>query len=159
MASRIYRVVLLCFPFAVFACAGGSDEAPQSGDQDITSGGRKEGESCGGVAGLRCASGLDCQMSGPTHPDQSGVCTRLVTCQAVPRCADGKVQVDQCDAADKDCSPLSVCGHTIFCTKPQAQCDAIPACTDGTVQVDKCEGNADCSTVSMCGRSIFCAKE
>jgi hypothetical protein len=38
------------------------------------SSGAKNGAMCGGIAGLACASGLDCIMSGAEHPDQSGTC-------------------------------------------------------------------------------------
>jgi hypothetical protein len=35
-----------------------------------------EGEMCGGIAGIFCATGLSCRMVGPTHPDQAGTCVR-----------------------------------------------------------------------------------
>lgn len=35
-----------------------------------------ECEICGGFAGFVCQTGLTCQMSGPTHPDQAGICVR-----------------------------------------------------------------------------------
>jgi hypothetical protein len=38
--------------------------------------GVKEGELCGGIAGLQCAEGLTCKMTGPTHPDQAGTCVK-----------------------------------------------------------------------------------
>lgn len=31
---------------------------------------------CGGIAGIRCALGLTCKMTKPTHPDQSGICVK-----------------------------------------------------------------------------------
>jgi hypothetical protein len=156
------RALLVCLPFALFACAGGTDGDGQSDDQAITSAARKAGETCGGIAGLRCAAGLDCQMSGAAHPDQSGVCTPSppsVNCHAIPACTSGTVQVDTCDKGDKDCSTVSVCGHSISCTKPQLQCQAIPACASGTVEVDKCDkADKDCTTVSTCGHTISCTK-
>ncbi len=36
--------------------------------------GAKIGQMCGGFGGLPCASNLDCEMSGPMHPDQAGTC-------------------------------------------------------------------------------------
>jgi hypothetical protein len=36
----------------------------------------KEGQMCGGIAGIMCEEGLNCVMPGPTHPDQSGTCKK-----------------------------------------------------------------------------------
>ena len=38
--------------------------------------GQKEGDLCGGIAGLQCAEGLTCKMAGKPHPDQAGACTK-----------------------------------------------------------------------------------
>jgi hypothetical protein len=38
--------------------------------------GQKEGDLCGGIAGLQCAEGLTCKMVGKAHPDQAGTCTK-----------------------------------------------------------------------------------
>ena len=60
--------------------------------------GAKAGQMCGGFAGIACASNLDCVMSGPTHPDQSGTCRARssggaigATCGGIAglRCEDG----------------------------------------------------------------------
>jgi hypothetical protein len=32
------------------------------------------GQLCGGIAGIACAEGLTCKMTGPPHPDQAGIC-------------------------------------------------------------------------------------
>ncbi|HEX2687104.1 MAG TPA: hypothetical protein VHN14_10825, partial [Kofleriaceae bacterium] len=34
------------------------------------------GKLCGGIAGIPCAEGLTCKMTGPSHPDQAGICVR-----------------------------------------------------------------------------------
>jgi hypothetical protein len=34
------------------------------------------GKLCGGIAGIACAEGLTCLMTGPSHPDQAGICVR-----------------------------------------------------------------------------------
>ena len=54
------------------------------------------GRLCGGIAGIRCAEGLTCQMTGPAHPDQAGVCVRAGAglgklCGGIAgiRCAEG----------------------------------------------------------------------
>jgi hypothetical protein len=36
----------------------------------------KEGEMCGGIAGIQCATGLTCKMPGPVYPDKSGTCAK-----------------------------------------------------------------------------------
>jgi hypothetical protein len=41
-----------------------------------TRAGQKEGDLCGGIAGLQCAEGLTCKMAGKPHPDQAGACTK-----------------------------------------------------------------------------------
>lgn len=38
--------------------------------------GQKEGDLCGGIAGLQCAEGLTCKMVGKAHPDQAGTCIK-----------------------------------------------------------------------------------
>ncbi len=38
--------------------------------------GAKEGEMCGGIAGIMCKNGLHCVMVGPTYPDQAGTCRK-----------------------------------------------------------------------------------
>jgi hypothetical protein len=34
------------------------------------------GQLCSGIAGIPCAAGLTCQMTGPSYPDQAGICVR-----------------------------------------------------------------------------------
>lgn len=38
--------------------------------------GAKEGEMCGGIAGIMCKNGLHCVMVGPSYPDQAGTCRK-----------------------------------------------------------------------------------
>jgi hypothetical protein len=164
MKSHFVRALVLALPFAALACTGGSgDDGSQAGDQDIKHvDGVSEGLTCGGLAGLACQVGLVCQMSGPAHPDQSGVCTKPpppAQCQAIPACAPGTESVPSCDVKDKTCTSTTLCGHTIFCAQPQIQCQAIPACSGGDVPVDSCDpSDKDCAPLTMCGRTIFCTK-
>ena len=55
-------------------CAGHTDD-PQTGDDQEVKAGGKEGATCGGFAGLRCASGLECVLPG-NHPDEAGTCKK-----------------------------------------------------------------------------------
>jgi hypothetical protein len=41
--------------------------------------GAKEGQTCGGIAAIACADGLNCQTTGPNHPDQAGTCRKPFT--------------------------------------------------------------------------------
>jgi hypothetical protein len=43
---------------------------------DVPGPGAGLGKLCGGIAGIPCAEGLTCQMTGPSHPDQAGICVR-----------------------------------------------------------------------------------
>jgi eight-cysteine-cluster-containing protein len=43
--------------------------------QDCVSGCRKEGEFCGGIAGIQCCSGFTCHLDG-TYPDAGGKCVK-----------------------------------------------------------------------------------
>lgn len=70
--SLLLVTVLASLPFA-FACAS-SDDATKGDDQNVT--GARPGElggMCGGLAGFRCADGLECRMIAH-HPDASGTC-------------------------------------------------------------------------------------
>jgi hypothetical protein len=49
-----------------------TSEAPPTGGRARA----KEGQMCGGIAGIMCEDGLSCVMPGPTHPDQSGTCKK-----------------------------------------------------------------------------------
>jgi len=56
-------------------CAAHSDNADTGDDQEVKAGGAKEGATCGGFAGIRCASGLECDLTG-SHPDEAGTCKK-----------------------------------------------------------------------------------
>jgi hypothetical protein len=60
---------------AATGCAAHADNSQTGDDQEVKASGAKEGAMCGGIAGLRCASGLDCVLAGD-HPDEAGTCQK-----------------------------------------------------------------------------------
>ena len=56
------------------ASASASASAPTSVPGSPARKKAKAGEMCGGIAGIGCADGLVCKMTGPMHPDKSGTC-------------------------------------------------------------------------------------
>lgn len=69
--KRIALLAASLFAFAALgACSSGTNPSDTGGDQEEV---RGAGKICGGFAGLRCATGFTCKLSG-THPDASGTC-------------------------------------------------------------------------------------
>lgn len=72
-----------------------------------------EGQTCGGVAGLQCSSGLYCEMAaGMCHkPDAAGVCKakpEVCTQNVLPVCGcDGKTYTNACRARQSATSVAS----------------------------------------------------
>ena len=61
---------------ATGCAAHSSDNADTGDDQEVkAAAGAKEGATCGGIAGIRCASGLECDLTGD-HPDEAGTCKK-----------------------------------------------------------------------------------
>ncbi len=81
-----------------------------------------EGAFCGGIAGIRCADGLTCVLSG-SYPDAGGTCRRPVTRCATVRCASGTHCVE--DASGARCVADGVrCGNTT-CPSGQYCCNPL----------------------------------
>jgi hypothetical protein len=61
---------------SMVGCA--SEVDPPQKDEDLTANrprAGQEGGMCGGFGNIRCAAGLDCELSA-SHPDASGTCTK-----------------------------------------------------------------------------------
>jgi hypothetical protein len=73
MIKRTVLAATSLLMLSLAACSASSDSASTGGEQDI-----KEGQTCGGVAGLRCSKGLTCELSS-NAPDASGKCVKEPT--------------------------------------------------------------------------------
>jgi hypothetical protein len=64
------------------ACSSGDGDPSTGDDQDVS-----EGKTCGGIAGIRCKSGLKCELSS-NIPDATGKCVKSSTqgCTGIPEC-------------------------------------------------------------------------
>ncbi|MBI2465277.1 hypothetical protein HYV64_03980 [Candidatus Shapirobacteria bacterium] len=84
----------------------------------------QEGQVCGGISGIMCASGLTCKYSSNTGTDRSGVCVKSVakvtpTCVPRPACLDLP-------------NPCRMPELPEYCRKPRVTptCVPRPACLD-----------------------------
>jgi hypothetical protein len=103
-----------------------------------------EGEMCGGIAGITCASGLNCVLDG-TYPDAAGTCrpplTRCATvrCTATTHCVDNGTSAS-CVPNGPSCAAIR-CASGYVCRET----DGVGACVQGIA----------CGT-SVCGTGTYC---
>jgi hypothetical protein len=165
MASALLKTALLLLPFAVFACASSSDEGAQGDDQNIKAGGVKPGESgatCGGLAGLRCKSGLDCRLVG-NFPDAPGTCGNPSAKPGEAGGLCGGLGGFVCQSGlhcQKSQEGLDISGVCAAGDPPIATCQAIPACTSDEEATQSCAPtDTSCTTRTICGHIINCKKK
>lgn len=126
-----------------------------------------EGATCGGIAGLRCATGLSCVLSS-TLPDATGTCLRSPTCSTV-RCDAGFMCTSNLGAptcitrcATVRCTATTHCvdnGTSASCVPNGPSCAAM-RCASGYVcqetnGVGACVQGIACGT-SVCGAGTYC---
>ena len=80
--NRIFSLVAALSAFGLVglaACSGSvteeeaaADDGTLGEDQEII---KSQGKMCGGIAGIRCVSGLNCKLKG-SYPDASGTCVK-----------------------------------------------------------------------------------
>lgn len=95
-----------------------------------------QGQTCGGIGGLRCPAGEACQFpAGQCNaPDLAGVCVAVpATCpqQGPPVCGcDGKTYENECALLKAGVRPLrkGACGHEGKSCKGNAECTAQEFC-------------------------------
>jgi hypothetical protein len=165
MTSSLLRTVFAALPFALLvACAGGAEEGTQGDDQNVKASHLGEaGTLCGGIAGIRCKAGLECNLSSK-GPDASGTC-------ANPKAQPGEAGGECAGFLGIQCKAGLRCvldgpGNDIPGTckvddskTPIATCQAIPACGPGETSVDSCaDKDPNCNTTSLCGHTIHCQK-
>jgi hypothetical protein len=62
-----------------------------------------KGKICGGIAGIECCSGLDCELDG-AYPDASGVCVETQQQICEDACGDGECQEVVCQGENCPCA-------------------------------------------------------
>ena len=60
-----------------------ANQSPSPGDSTVKT--SQEGEFCGGIAGIPCSSGFDCQLDG-NYPDAGGICKKKVFLSGIFPC-------------------------------------------------------------------------
>jgi hypothetical protein len=140
---------------AATGCASHTDNADTGDDQEVKAGGAKEGATCGGIAGIRCASGLECDVTG-SHPDEGGTCKKTsapaagtegatcggiagLTCKSGLSCkittegadASGTCQVPAAGEEGGACGGFAglTCKSGLHCVLPQGAIDAFGTCS------------------------------
>ena len=69
----------------------------------------KKGESCGGIAGIRCPEGFECEYDG-SYPDAGGTCAKKeVECSGDADCGIGGCSGQICAPKDKAASIITTC--------------------------------------------------
>jgi len=105
-AYRFFSLAAVAPMLLVAACSGAPNSA---GDPSDTSEDELKARTCGGIAGLTCPRGYECEMTPPFHPDQAGKCVKPAGGE---RC--GNVV---CGAGTVCCNPVMN-----ICTAPGMNC-------------------------------------
>ncbi|MBM4378021.1 MAG: hypothetical protein FJ086_01780, partial [Deltaproteobacteria bacterium] len=88
-----------------------------------------------------------------------GGCFKDVPCKA-PVCSEGETAAGACDASDRGCRTLEVCGLVVHCRAAPVTCTAQPTCAEGEVPGGACgAGEPGCRSVSLCGTTVHCRAE
>ncbi|MBI2465278.1 hypothetical protein HYV64_03985 [Candidatus Shapirobacteria bacterium] len=113
----------------------------------------QEGELCGGIAGIMCASGLTCKYSSNTGADRSGVCVKTTSptpTGQVARCGWCGINCQRLDPLT-DCVAMAPPAGKV-CREVSGSCKILPNITPTPVATcgQRCTTNAQCKGGLTC---------
>ena len=161
-AGSVALALALALPS--IGCAASSEEASSGDEQDLsTKHTGDEGGMCGGIAGLRCKAGLECNLSG-NHPDASGTCQKPKTAAEGEACGDDVAIRKKC-ASGLTCvlpagAPISehtagTCRKVVSLTGEWGADGAILTFDHDSARIEFGCGTASIDTITPTGANTF----
>jgi hypothetical protein len=134
------------------------DGTDGKGDSAARRHGAKEGQTCGGFAGIPCASGLECVLPHqPPFPDESGTCQKKICIQNVLCAINSHFDNKKCECVPNE-NPCMAAGGACVALAPGSCADGhvgdanqyscggglgVECCLPGPS--DECSADTDCS--------------